>query len=97
MKFSGKPQSPFDQAKSIGSVYCSSMFKPSYMHTFSITPNYFVIIEQPLCVNVRKLMDVFLHNHALIEALDWNDDEVSLESIPTNKIKVNHCFNKIYR
>ena len=39
---------------------CSNMFHPSYMHSFSVTENYFVMIEQPLTVSVTGILSALM-------------------------------------
>ncbi|CAH0714177.1 unnamed protein product, partial [Brenthis ino] len=44
----------FEAAEIVGSAKPRWRLNPAYMHSFGITENYFVIIEQPLCVSLIK-------------------------------------------
>ncbi|XP_045768132.1 carotenoid isomerooxygenase-like [Maniola jurtina] len=46
----------FETAEIVGSVKPRWKLNPAYMHSFGITENYFVIIEQPLCVSLVNMM-----------------------------------------
>lgn len=46
-------------------------FNPSYMHTFGLTVNFFVIVEQPLTVSVPKVFKSHLMNDPLISCMEW--------------------------
>ena len=49
---------------------------PCYMHSFAITANYFVIIEQPLVVTMSKVIKSVVKDGPLIDALQWWDKGV---------------------
>ena len=51
---------------------CSRLFHPSYMHSFSVTENYFVLIEQPLTVSVTAVISAVLKGKPLSSALRWD-------------------------
>ncbi|XP_064118691.1 uncharacterized protein LOC135223800 [Macrobrachium nipponense] len=77
----GKVKSPFDQAQIVGSVGARWRLNPCYMHSFSMTENYWVIIEQPLVVSVPKILRVVIKQDALIDALQWYEKETKIHVI----------------
>lgn len=74
--FAGKVKTPFEQAKVVGTVGARWLLNPCYMHSFAMTDNYWVIIEQPLVVSVPKILKVLAKQDALIDALQWFEKEV---------------------
>lgn len=67
--------STFDQAFIAASLKATSALNPSYMHTFGITNNYFIIVEQPLTLNIPKIIRAKLSNDPLNSAMTWRNDE----------------------
>lgn len=59
------------RAEIVASVPSRWKFNPGYMHTFGITKNYFVIVEQPLAVSVTSAIKATLVNEPLISSLKW--------------------------
>lgn len=59
------------KAEIVASVPSRWRFNPGYMHTFGITENYFVIVEQPLAVSVTSAIKATLTNEPLISSLKW--------------------------
>ena len=51
---------------------CSKTFNPSYMHSFSVTENFYVLIEQPLSVSVTKAASAMIKGRPLSSALSWD-------------------------
>jgi hypothetical protein len=88
----------FEQASIIGSIPARWPLHPAYMHTFGITNNYFVIVEQPLSVSVPAVVRSHLLNEPLIANFKWyQDQQVSFrcvnilsvsEGMKTNLIKL---------
>ncbi|GFG41003.1 hypothetical protein Cfor_12599, partial [Coptotermes formosanus] len=72
---SSKWRSMFEQASIIGSVAARWPLHPAYMHTFGITNNYFVIVEQPLSVSVPAVVRSHLLNEPLIANFKWYQDQ----------------------
>ncbi|XP_074107320.1 neither inactivation nor afterpotential B [Cotesia typhae] len=71
-------KSMFDQAEIVGSVPARWRMNPSYMHTFGITDNFFIIIEQPLAISFTKMVKCHLMNQPLCTCLKWHDDQNTL-------------------
>ena len=52
------------------------MAEPNYMHSFAITDNYFIIIEQPLTVRLKKIIACFVSGKPLSTTLKWRQTQV---------------------
>ena len=50
---------------------CRSLKEPSYMHSFCITENYYVLVEQPLCVRLQTVVWSLLTGKPIVHALKW--------------------------
>jgi hypothetical protein len=72
---SGKVGTMFQSAKHVGSVAARWGFNPSYMHTFCVTDNFFVIIEQPLSVSVPAMMKNAIIGEPMIASFRWYPNE----------------------
>lgn len=48
------------------------------MHTFGMTENYFIIVEQPLSVSMMKMVKARLLKKPLVSTLKWFQDECTL-------------------
>jgi len=77
----GKVPNPFKDVKVLASVPCRWMTKPCYMHSFSMTKNYFVIIEQPMGVSLPKMTKGVLFNERLMSALEWTDEQTLIHLV----------------
>ncbi|XP_011310429.1 carotenoid isomerooxygenase isoform X2 [Fopius arisanus] len=71
-------KSMFERASVVTSLPARWKLNPSYMHTFGITENYFIIIEQPLAVGMITLMNCKIKNKPLCSALKWYEKENTL-------------------
>ncbi|RZF31954.1 hypothetical protein LSTR_LSTR012424 [Laodelphax striatellus] len=68
-------KTPFDQAEVVGSVSARWKFNPSYMHTFGITENYFIIVEQPLSISFATMISRHVQNKPMAPCLKWKKNE----------------------
>ncbi|XP_032669314.1 carotenoid isomerooxygenase isoform X1 [Odontomachus brunneus] len=73
-----KELSMFDQATIVASMPCRWMLNPSYMHTFGITENYFIIVEQPLAISMVSMMVTHLKQEPMFNSFKWHEDENTL-------------------
>jgi len=73
------------KSSTLAEVSCSRMFHPGYMHSFSITESFIVLIEQPLTVSVMAMVSALLRGQSVSTALKWD----STESV------IFHLVNKI--
>lgn len=84
----------FDQATIIASVPSRWLLNPSYMHTFGITENYFIIVEQPLSVSLITVISCKMKRQPMCAALKWYENEnVSLMRIFLLFFISNKCVN----
>ena len=65
-----------ERARIVATVPCRSLKEPSYMHSFSITDSYFVLIEQPLNVSFKTVFSSFLSGKPLVHSLKWRPNKV---------------------
>ncbi|CAL4122786.1 unnamed protein product [Meganyctiphanes norvegica] len=70
----GKKLNSVEQGSVVASIPCQWKMNPGYYHSFHITDNYFILIEQPLGVSVPKLVVSQLRNKGLFAAMKWHDD-----------------------
>ncbi|XP_076367898.1 carotenoid-cleaving dioxygenase, mitochondrial-like isoform X2 [Tachypleus tridentatus] len=69
---SGK--SKFDEGTVICSIPALSKRNPSYFHSFAMTENYFVFVEQPLTVSVMKLGISSFTGSSFMDCMNWNSN-----------------------
>ncbi|XP_046962607.1 carotenoid isomerooxygenase-like [Vanessa cardui] len=61
----------FDTAEVVSVIEPRWSFSPTYSHSFGITDNYFIIIEQPLIISTFGLMKNAVINQPFSSALRW--------------------------
>ncbi|XP_073949520.1 neither inactivation nor afterpotential B isoform X2 [Choristoneura fumiferana] len=61
----------FERAHVVGTMKPRWPLHPAYMHTFGVTENYFVIVEQPLSVSLMGVVRNQLANKPLAASLRW--------------------------
>ena len=62
-------------SKEVARIKSRWVMNPGYMHSFSVTKNYYILIEQPLCINVPTLVkDMILSSGAVIDGLVWYEE-----------------------
>ncbi|XP_032359644.1 beta,beta-carotene 15,15'-dioxygenase [Etheostoma spectabile] len=59
-KDKGKNVPALKNAKVICTVPCHSMLTPSYYHSFGMTDNYFIFLEQPLKLDILKMATAYM-------------------------------------
>ncbi|XP_050673911.1 carotenoid isomerooxygenase-like isoform X2 [Leptidea sinapis] len=64
----------FAKAEVVGSFASRWWLHPSYMHSFGITENYFVIVEQPMTISLNKMVINQLTNQPMVSSLQWFGD-----------------------
>ncbi|KAK7086278.1 Beta,beta-carotene 15,15'-monooxygenase [Halocaridina rubra] len=66
------PMGKIENAKVVATVPCLRRMSPSYFHSFGISENYWVLIEQPLVFRVSKIVrGTVLSNKPPSNALEW--------------------------
>ncbi|XP_069113793.1 beta,beta-carotene 15,15'-dioxygenase-like isoform X2 [Argopecten irradians] len=69
--------SDIKDSKMVATVKSRWKMNPGYYHSFAVTENYYVFIEQPLVINVLKILTAKLRGSKLSECLDfWPDEKV---------------------
>ncbi|KAM4015570.1 carotenoid-cleaving dioxygenase, mitochondrial-like [Anomaloglossus baeobatrachus] len=59
-------------AQIICSIPASDKFHPSYYHSFGMTENYIVFMEQPIKLNVLKIITSKLTGSSICDSFSWN-------------------------
>nr|XP_055196830.1 retinoid isomerohydrolase isoform X2 [Nyctereutes procyonoides] len=49
-------EDPISKSEVVVQFPCSDRFKPSYVHSFGLTPNYIVFVETPVKINLLKFL-----------------------------------------
>lgn len=71
----GKKKSSLDQARVVSSIPCKHKLQPSYYHSFGITENYYIFVEQPFVLNLKKfLLNAYL-GKSFLAAMEWHSKE----------------------
>ncbi|XP_058449286.1 carotenoid isomerooxygenase isoform X2 [Malaya genurostris] len=65
----------FENAHIVASVPARWRFHPGYMHTFGITENFFIVVEQPLSVSVPSMLVNQMMNEPMAASLKWYQNE----------------------
>ncbi|XP_045583182.1 beta,beta-carotene 15,15'-dioxygenase [Procambarus clarkii] len=73
----GKKISSVEQAEIVATIPCQWKMRPSYYHSFGITDNYFIFVEQPFVFNLKKLIFNYYTGKPYIGALEWHPEEQS--------------------
>ncbi|XP_061608841.1 carotenoid-cleaving dioxygenase, mitochondrial-like [Phyllopteryx taeniolatus] len=59
-------------AKILCSIEPANKLQPSYYHSFAMSENYVVFIEQPIKIDLMKLLTCVMRGKALCEAIYWD-------------------------
>lgn len=68
----------FNKAEIVAKLPTRWKFHPSYMHTFGITENFFIIVEQPWTVSVPAVMKSKLSHSPLAKCFKWFSNEPTI-------------------
>ncbi|XP_064599128.1 beta,beta-carotene 15,15'-dioxygenase-like [Liolophura sinensis] len=68
----------FKKAEVVGSVPFRWPNSPSYLHSFGMSDNYYVFLEQPLCINTGYLMETMLTRKTFVDCLKWHEGTKTL-------------------
>ncbi|XP_035704759.1 beta,beta-carotene 15,15'-dioxygenase isoform X2 [Folsomia candida] len=71
----GNAKDALKKTTNFATIYPSWNTCFSYYHSFAMTENYIVMIEQPLLINFVKLADVKLKAKAIVDILEWSPSE----------------------
>lgn len=83
----------FRNAHIVGEIPVRWKLHPCYMHTFGITENYFVIVEQPLTVSIPAVVKSQIINEPMISCLKWFADKTTcIYLVDRHNGEVKHTF-----
>lgn len=71
----GKQMSSVEQVKVVARIPCQWKLRPSYYHSFGITENYFVFVEQPFVLNLKKFLLNAILEKSFLSSLEWCGNE----------------------
>uniref|UniRef100_UPI0037E9981F beta,beta-carotene 15,15'-dioxygenase n=1 Tax=Semicossyphus pulcher TaxID=241346 RepID=UPI0037E9981F len=74
----GKDVPALKNVEVICTVPCRSMLTPSYYHSFGITENYFIFIEQPLKLDILKMATAYMRGVNWASCLKFCPEEKTL-------------------
>ena len=58
-----------ESGRIVGSIPHRQPLEPSYYHSFGITTNYFVFVQQPLLLQVKKMIQLKLMKKPVVDAI----------------------------
>ncbi|XP_069113277.1 beta,beta-carotene 15,15'-dioxygenase-like [Argopecten irradians] len=72
-KIPGRPGGAMDigDARVTSSIKCKWPLFPSYYHSFAMTEDYYVFIEQPYVLNLTKVVNMVKTKNAIIDCMDF--------------------------
>lgn len=89
-----KGENIFEDAHIVAELPTRWKLHPSYMHTFGITENYFIIVEQPLTVSIPAVIRSQIVNEPMISCLKWFPDKLTcIYIIDRNSGELKHTFS----
>ncbi|XP_076318574.1 carotenoid-cleaving dioxygenase, mitochondrial-like isoform X2 [Tachypleus tridentatus] len=71
---SDEGDNPFHKGSIMCSIPARYRFYPSYYHSFGITDNYIVFVEQPLLLSIWKMLWFHVRGKAYVDALEWHPE-----------------------
>lgn len=84
----------FEKAEVVAEIPTRWKLHPSYMHTFGITENFFIIVEQPLTVSVPAVIKSQITNEPMISCLKWFPDKLTyIYLIDRDSGELKHTFH----
>ncbi|XP_023931899.1 beta,beta-carotene 9',10'-oxygenase-like [Lingula anatina] len=66
-----KPAEDKPQPEILAKIYGQFKAFPTYFHSFAMSENYYALVEQPLGMNVLKLMTMKVTRKSVQEAMEW--------------------------
>ncbi|XP_072388973.1 carotenoid isomerooxygenase isoform X1 [Diabrotica undecimpunctata] len=85
----GSSKQMFEEAQIVASIPARWQLNPSYMHTFGITENYYILVEQPLSISIPGMISSKFNAEPLASCFRWFHEEytrISIISRSTNKV-----------
>nr|XP_027223258.1 carotenoid isomerooxygenase-like [Penaeus vannamei] len=66
----------FAKPKKVGSVDARWKLNPCHMHTFGLTENYVVLLEQPLTIDVKAMVANTIRDKPFIGGMEWMENKL---------------------
>lgn len=63
------------QCKILAKIPSRWPFNPSYMHTFAVTDNYVILVEQSLAISIAQVIQLTITHGPMTNALVWHGNE----------------------
>ncbi|XP_053556642.1 beta,beta-carotene 15,15'-dioxygenase isoform X2 [Bombina bombina] len=82
-----KNKSPLKHAEVICSIPAHRLLNPSYYHSFGVTENYFIFVEQPLKLDILKLATAYFRGVNWASCICFHEDEKTWIHIIDKKTK----------
>lgn len=70
-------ENKFENVKIIAKIPAHQKWYPSYIHSFGMTENYFIVIEQPLAISVPGLLKSRYLKNTFLSNLKWLSDQLT--------------------
>ncbi|KAI7814318.1 beta,beta-carotene 15,15'-dioxygenase [Triplophysa rosa] len=84
---SDQSQTALKNVEVVCTVPCRSLLTPSYHHSFGMTDNYFIFIEQPLKLDILKMATAYLRKVSWASCMKFNPEESTLIHLIDRKTK----------
>ena len=80
-------EDPLNKAEIFSRIPAHNSTKPSYYHSFAMSENYLIVIEQPLYLKLKSLVSARfkLNTRGFTDSLEWEGDGV------VRKTNINKC------
>ncbi|XP_073763284.1 beta,beta-carotene 15,15'-dioxygenase isoform X1 [Danio rerio] len=69
---------PLKSAEAVCTLPCRSLLTPSYYHSFGMTDNYFIFIEQPLKLDILKMATAYLRRVSWASCMKFHPEDSTL-------------------
>ncbi|KAJ3644922.1 hypothetical protein Zmor_022620 [Zophobas morio] len=95
----GESSDMFTQAKIVAGIPAKWPLHPSYMHTFGVTDNYFILVEQPLAVSIGGMLAAKVANRPMASCFRWYQHEktrINLISRKTGNLAYKFCADAFF-
>lgn len=79
------PDKALNKAEVVCTVPCRSLLTPSYYHSFGMTDNYFIFIEQPLKLDILRMATAYMRGVNWASCLKFSPEDNTLIHIIDRK------------
>lgn len=71
-----KKKSPLEHVEVLCSIASRSLFSPSYYHSFGITENYIIFLEQPFKMDILKMATAYIRGVSWGSCLTFHKEDM---------------------